>query len=134
MVRFLKKQARRIPIPAVAILAVLATAGTPRAGEESLSYTAAIPPVKSAVAAWGRDPFLLPAATQAAGPALKLKAIFFNDENPSAIIDNLIVYRGGEIKGHKVIDIGRTHVILHGEYGRVRLDLSGTTELRDAIR
>lgn len=129
-----KKPDVRKPILAVLLLAALAQAGTLWAGEESLSYTVALPPVKGAVAAWGRDPFRLPTATQTAGPALKLKAIFFNNENPSAIIDNLIVYRGGEIKGHKVIDIGHTHVILQGEYGRVRLDLSGTTEPRDAVK
>lgn len=133
METLLKKTVRRY-IPAVLMLAVLASAGALWAGEESLSYTMDIPPARSAVATWGRDPFLLPSATQSAGPTLKLKAIFFNSENPSAIIDNLIVYGGSEIKGHKVIDIGRTHVILQGEYGKVRLDLSGTTELRDAIK
>lgn len=130
----LKKPSRRKSILAALLLSALTPAGALWAGGESLSYTAAIPPARSAVATWGRDPFLLPPATRTSGPALKLKAIFFNDENPSAIIDTLIVYRGGEIKGHKVIDIGRTHVILQGEYGKVRLDLSGTTELRDAVK
>ncbi|MEK7773548.1 MAG: hypothetical protein AAB307_04305 [Deltaproteobacteria bacterium] len=104
------------------------------AGDESLSYTGEVPPVKRTALSWGRDPFILPSARQTSGPALKLMAIFYNGDNPSAIIDNLIVYRGSEIKGQKVIDIELTHVILHSDYGKTRLDLAGITEMRDAVK
>jgi len=104
------------------------------AGDESLSYTGEVPPVKRTALSWGRDPFILPSARQTSGSALKLMAIFYNSDNPSAIIDNLIVYRGSEIKGQKVIDIELTHVILQAEYGKIRLDLSGITEPRNAVK
>lgn len=74
---------------------------------------------------WGKDPFVPALKAIAQSPELKLTAIFFNQKRSSAIIDDRIVYKGSEIKGQKVIDIGRTHVILQGDAGTFRLEIAG---------
>ncbi|MBI5643919.1 MAG: hypothetical protein HY954_10655 [Deltaproteobacteria bacterium] len=96
-----------------------------------------MPPTKAAPLSWGKDPFT-PAVRQATGtaqaPEIKLKAIFYNDRRPSAIINDNIVYSGSVIMGQKVIDIGRTHVILQGENGSIRLDLAEIPELHNGTK
>lgn len=106
---------------------------TASAGLDALSYRLQLPPERGSRAlSWGKDPFV--PAIQAAGTAadLKLTAVFYNAQNPSAIVNDRIVYRGSFVSGQKVIDIGSTHVILHGDRGRLRLELSETPELQDA--
>ncbi|MBI5561500.1 MAG: hypothetical protein HY894_01410 [Deltaproteobacteria bacterium] len=108
--------------------ASLCAAQTPQPRSESLSYAGQVPQPGKEPIAWGRDPFAQPgkrAIMEAGAPALSLTAIFYNPERPSAIINERIVYKGMVIKGQKVIDIGKTHVILQGEGGAARLDIAG---------
>ena len=100
----------------------------------SLSLRIELPPQAKGIQAWGRDPFIPLAGKAGAEPGLKLTAIFYNTEKPSAIVNGSIVYAGSSVAGQKVIDIGRTHVILQGEKGPVRLDISGLVEIKDALR
>lgn len=119
-----------------AILAVVFGAATAQCGQESLSYLGKVPSSRPAPLAWGKDPFVPLVAPEAAvkagkpvaGQVLRLTAVFFGSLRPSAIINDRIVYVGGTVEGQKVVDIGRTHVILHGVSGRVRLDMAGTPE------
>ncbi len=101
---------------------------------DSLSVRVELPPLAGALRAWGRDPFIPLVGKAGAEPGLKLSAIFFNAERPSAIVNGGIVYAGSSVAGQKVIDIGRAHVILQGEKGPVRLDISGLVEIKDALR
>lgn len=106
---------------------------TAAAGLDALSYRLQMPPDRGTRAlSWGKDPFV--PAIREAGEAidLKLTAVFYNARNPSAIVNDRIVYRGSLVRGQKVIDIGSTHVILHGDRGRLRLELSEIPELQDA--
>lgn len=119
-----------------AAIAVVFGAVAAQAGQESLSYLGKVPSSRSAPLAWGKDPFVplvtpeaaVKAGKPVAGQALRLTAVFFGSLRPSAIINDRIVYVGGTVDGQKVVDIGRTHVILHGVSGRVRLDMVGTPE------
>jgi hypothetical protein len=115
---------------AVAALMLLAPAVGPKAAsaEEPLSFRGALPPTGPPALKWGKDPFV-PLLRQATGaPELRLKAILYNDTNPSAIVNDAIVYRGSAVAGQKIIDIGKTHVILQGESGTIRLEIAGVPE------
>lgn len=113
-------------------------AGPAGAAEESLSLRNALPETKSEPLAWGRDPFV--PEVRVSGPStgavqeLKLKAVFYNETRPSAIINEHIVYRGSLIGGQKIVDIGRTHVILQGENGSIRLELAEIPELNHGAK
>lgn len=113
-----------------ALLVVGACAPTALANEVSLAGTIELPPLESEPRGWGRDPFV-PLVAEAEAPAFALKAIFFNGSRPSAIINSRIVYVGSRIDGQKVVDIGRTHVILQGESGTVRLEMASLPEFDD---
>lgn len=93
------------------------------AERESLSGTLDVPRTKHTAITWGRDPFV-PLIRLGSPYELKLSAIFYNKEKPSAIINGVIVYAGSVVNGQKVIDIAKTHVILQGETGKVRLELA----------
>ncbi|MBI5236119.1 MAG: hypothetical protein HY886_07720 [Deltaproteobacteria bacterium] len=101
--------------------------------EASLSHKAALPLTKDSRVKWGRDPFLQAGAT-ATPHDMRLTAIFYNAESPSAIINGRIVYKDSEVSGQKVIDIGRRHVILQTSAGKIRLDIAGATESLDAAK
>jgi hypothetical protein len=104
------------------------------AGVAPLSYRLSMPPDRGERALnWSKDPFV-PAVRDPGGLAggLRLTAVFYNAKNPSAIVNDRIVYRGSHVVGQKVIDIGVTHVILQGDRGRLRLELSEIPELQDA--
>jgi hypothetical protein len=103
------------------------------AGTVALSYRLQLPPDRGSRAlSWGKDPFV-PAILGAGAPIdLKLTAVFYSAQNPSAIVNDRIVYKGSLVRGQKVIDIGPAHVILHGDRGRLKLELSETPELQDA--
>lgn len=108
---------------------------TAAAALDALSYRLQMPPDRGSRAlSWGKDPFVPAVQGAPAGTAvdLKLTAIFYSAQNPSAIVNDRIVYRGSFVKGQKVIDIGSTHVILQGDRGRLRLELSEIPELQDA--
>lgn len=107
-------------------LTVFSIAGSSFAiDEESLSFIGKLPPTKSVPLKWGKDPFVPEVSkTGSASPDTKLTAVFYNTANPSAIINDRIVYKGSLVAGQKVIDIGRTHVILLGETGSIRLELA----------
>lgn len=107
-------------------------------GQESLSYTLPLPPTKSAATAWGKDPFApavsAPGAARAASPDMRLSAVFYNPQKPSAIINGSVVYVGSVVNGQKVIDIGNTHVILFGASGRIRLEITEAPEHTDGAK
>ncbi len=90
---------------------------------ESLSFTGKVETKKKSLIRWKKDPFR-PLIGAYKDSHLKLEAILYNKKKPSAIIDGEIVYIGGAIKGEKVIDIQKGHVILHGKSGSVRLELA----------
>lgn len=98
---------------------------------ESLSTTLELPKTRPAPLKWGRDPFV-PLVKGSASADLALSAIIYSKDNPSAIINGLILYRGSTVKGQKIIDIGPTHVILHGEGGRTRLEITSVQERGNA--
>lgn len=116
------------------VFIALALPLTAAAGLDALSYRLQMPPDRGSRAlSWGKDPFV--PAVQGKGSLavdMKLTAVFYNAQNPSAIVNDRIVYRGSLVRGQKVIDIGSTHVILHGDRGRLRLELSEIPELQDA--
>jgi hypothetical protein len=97
----------------------------------SLSYTAELPETDSRAHVWGRDIFTPLVRGIESAPDLRLKAVFFNTDNPSAIINDRIVYAGSLVDGQKVVDIGRTHVILQGNIGTIRLEITGISEPGD---
>ena len=106
---------------------------TAGAGTDALSYRLQLPPDRGSRAlSWGKDPFVPAVQGAALAVDLKLTAVFYNAQNPSAIVNDRIVYRGSFVRGQKVIDIGVTHVILQGDRGRLRLELSEIPELQDA--
>lgn len=117
------------------LAAAFNAAGGASFAEESLSLRNPLPETKAEPLAWGRDPFI-PEVRASGGPStgpaqeLKLKAVFYNETRPSAIINEHIVYKGSLLGGQKIVDIGRTHVILQGENGVVRLELADMPELK----
>mgnify|MGYP001607959307 CR=1 FL=1 len=119
-----------------ACIAVLIVSAAAQSAPQSLSYPGKIPPSIPVTPAGGKDPFVPLAVPETAiidkkpgvGPVLRLTAVFFSDVRPSAIINDRILYVGGMVEGQKIVDIGRTHVILHGVSGRVRLDIAGGPE------
>lgn len=127
----------------VLCMLALVAAATPASASDlrSLSYTFEIPENRNSKTTWGRDPFKPLVTTALAGPAiavkdkdfkdLKLLAVFYNEHNPSAIINNELVYIGSYFHDQKVVDIGIGHVILLGNVGRMRLELPGIAELID---
>lgn len=115
-------------VPAAAVLFL--SPQSSMAVDESLTYTVELPPVKTTPAEWGRDPFI-PLLMHVSAPDMALTAIFYNSARPSAIINSRIVYVGSVINNQKIIDIGRTHVILHGVSGKIRLELASLPELTD---
>lgn len=120
-------------VASIFVIVTLALPLAARAGTDALSYRLQLPPDRGSRAlSWGKDPFV--PAIKGAGDSidLKLTAVFYSAQNPSAIVNDRIVYKGSLIRGQKVIDIGSTHVILHGDRGRLRLELSETPELQDA--
>src|SRR5574337_248549 len=125
--RMIKRNGNTVLVFApVMALCVLFIAKTSKG--ESLSYVGKLPPAKSLPLAWGRDPFVPLLKAAGAVPDLRLTAIFYNPRNPSAIINGRIVYAGSVVKGQKVIDIGRTHVILQGENGQVKVQIADIPE------
>lgn len=114
-----------IKITLLAVIAVLYCAPADASRQESLSYRGKLPATRLPSMEWGKDPFAPAMKTEAQSPEFKLTAIFFNEKRSSAIIDDRIVYKGSEIKGQKIIDIGRTHVILQGDAGTFRLEIAG---------
>ncbi|MBI5970546.1 MAG: hypothetical protein HY884_05275 [Deltaproteobacteria bacterium] len=116
-----------------AIILTLFRTETGQAAEESLSLRGEAPPTERPRLLWGKDPFVPLVSTNVetgAGTtaALKLTAIFFNKDKPSAIINDRIVYVGSVINGQKIVDIGKTHVILHNKDGSIRLEFAGPPE------
>jgi len=98
--------------------------------EESISIRGEVPPTEKPRLIWGKDPFVPLVSTGAetgaeAAAVLKLTAIFFNKDNPSAIINDRIVYVGSLIRGQKIIEIGKTHVILQNKESSIRLEFTG---------
>jgi hypothetical protein len=92
---------------------------------ESISLAHKPPRTTVTEEGWGRDPFMPTSREGGASEGLVLNAIFFSPSAmPSAIINNTIVYKGGVIAGQKVIDIEEGHVILQGEKGQIRLEIS----------
>lgn len=118
-----------------AVTAVLLPAAA-YAGAESLSYRTELPisTAENRGVRWGKDPFVpaIKPSVKQSSDGLKLTAVFYNAKNPSAIINDTIVYRGSLVAGQKIIDIGMTHVILQAENGPMRLDLAEIPELRNA--
>lgn len=103
---------------------------------KSLSYRLSVPDSGQGHAiGWGKDPFVPALAGEGRQAVdLKLSAVFYSSANPSAIVNDRIVYRGSLVAGQKVVDIGVTHVILQGDRGRLRLELSEIPELHDAAK
>lgn len=108
---------------------------TSNGAEESISIRTEVPPTEKPRLIWGKDPFvpLVPTGAEtgtaaAAAAELKLTAIFFNKDKPSAIINDRIVYVGSLIRGQKIVDIGMTHVILQNKEGSRRLEFAGSPE------
>ncbi len=91
---------------------------------ESLIFTADLPEAHVAAVKWGRDPFIS-LVKGIDSPDMKLSAIFFNTLNPSAIINGNVVYKKSEVDGQKVIDIGKSRVILQGISGTTVLEIAG---------
>jgi len=58
-----------------------------------------------------RDPFFVQQGPVDSAPVLE--GILWDDQNPTAIINGVIVEIGGKVPGHTVIDIKRDSVILH---------------------
>lgn len=118
----------------IAVLVLMSLIIPLTAGADALSYRMLMPPDRDTKSlSWGKDPFVPAVQGEATVAAdLKLTAVFYNAQNPSAIVNDRIVYRGSLVRGQKVIDIGSTHVILHGDRGRLRLELSEIPELQDA--
>ncbi len=134
---------RNIAITALGFLAAIAalaavpgtggTVPTPNEAGESLSHVMELPENRgSAAANWGRDIFVPLLKGIESAPELRLSAIFFNTERPSALINDTLVHKGSLVGGQKVVDIGRTHVILQGNIGTIRLEIAGVPELEDA--
>lgn len=103
------------------------------AGTDSLSYRLKLPDIEGRQSlGWGKDPFVPATAGEGRQSSdMKLTAVFYNSKNPSAIVNDRIVYKGSTVAGQKIIDIGVTHVILQGDRGRLRLELSEIPELHD---
>ncbi len=117
----------------VAILLLFASSAVyskePDAGvTESLTFMADLPAPPVAAVHWGRDPFV-PLINGAGTAKVKLTAIFFNELSPSAIINGDIVYKESIVGGQKVVDIGKTHVILQGISGRIILEIASLSKL-----
>ncbi len=129
----IRNTARGILWVAAAVIFLALSPGFGGAEEESLSYTLQLPPARAPAVAWGRDPFVpLIADAEMEASDMLLTAIFYHTESPSAIINADIVYVGSTVNGQKVIDIGKTHVILQGVSGRTRLEIVGLPRYIDA--
>jgi hypothetical protein len=98
------------------------------ASGESLSYKGKLPPTKKVPFRWGRDPFVPLVKGAAELPLMELKAVFFSAEKASAIINDKLLYTGSVIEGQKIIAIGKSHVILQGKSGTIRLELDTMPE------
>ncbi len=112
----------------LSVASTVAFAQTASEREGSLSITGEVPSTKIERLPWGRDLFA-PLIRGAKAPPLRLKAIFYNKKNPSAIIDGSIVYRGSTIKGFRVVEITESHVLLRGEAGLLKLEIAALPEV-----
>jgi len=111
---------------AASLMALLAQPAL-SARRESLSARGVMPESGTERLEWGRDPFV-PLISGVAAPGMRLTAIFYNRKRPSAIVNDKIVYKGSVVGGQKVIDIGKSHVILQNEAGRIRLEIAEVPE------
>jgi len=72
---------------------------------------------------WGRNPFV-PKATAAARTSVPiLNGIMWDEKNPKAIINDIIVQKGDKINGNTVIEIGQNRVILNDGTANFELTL-----------
>lgn len=96
--------------------------------KESLSDLNRILPSKKIVnLSWGRDPFVPLTGDGLGKPGnLKLTAIIYNANKPSAIVNNKIIFVGDSVDGQKVIDITKQYVILRGISGSYKLEIGNT--------
>ncbi len=118
---------KRLSVVCIAVLVLqfslqVPPASAQRSTEGSLSTIKPLPRTKMPGIRWGKDPFM-PLIPRVMEFELKLSAVIYNRQRPSAIIDDKIVYIRDYIDGFKVIDIGKNYVILSGERGKLRLDL-----------
>lgn len=80
---------------------------------------------------WGRNPFYSPfrktpfIRSRLSDRALRLTGTLHSRKEALAIISNLIVREGDEVKGAKVVKIERKKVILEDERGKYILPLGG---------
>ena len=95
---------------------------------ESLTFMTDMPAPPVIAVHWGRDLFV-PLVNGAGSAKMKLTAIFFNNESPSAIINGDIVYEESVVAGQKIVDIAKTHVILQGISGRIVLEIASLSTL-----
>lgn len=113
---------------AVVMMCLIAEAGY---CQQSLSDVAAVPktiPQKSIrLLSWGKDPFVSPIkdGKGAVMPSsLKLSAILYAKDKPSAIINKDIVYIGDVIDGQKIVDIKKGYVILQNKMETYKLEIN----------
>jgi len=73
-----------------------------------------------------RDPFFSPpqASSPEATLPLNLSGIVWDDNNPTAIINDTIVEKGSTLEGKTVVDILKDRVILNDRNGNTELRLS----------
>ncbi|MFQ5900375.1 MAG: hypothetical protein ACE5IH_02335 [Thermodesulfobacteriota bacterium] len=110
--------------------------------KESLSdLNRVITPARESNLPWGKNPFLPPSEDRIRMGAkstnlkgLRLSAIIYNKKNPSAIINQRIVYVGDTIEDQKVVDIKESYVILQSNDKSYRLELKSIIEEPGAIK
>ena len=67
---------------------------------------------KTEFTSWDRNPFVPKGTPGAFGGNFTLEGIMWNKENPEAMINNVIVRRGDNLSGYKVIEIRKDKVVL----------------------
>lgn len=79
---------------------------------------------------WGRDPFALPSKDVVITGVLNLTAILYRPDSALAIVNGQVVRSGDEIDGHRVVSIGRDHVIVQEGKTTRRLEVPKFTTER----
>lgn len=78
---------------------------------------------KTAYTAWGRNPFIIEPSAKGVISKLSLEGIVWDEKEPKALINNVVVGIGDEIGGNTVVDIKQDKVILSNKSTNFELRL-----------
>ena len=80
---------------------------------------------------FGRDPFMAAAADRGDISTLVLKGIFWDEENPKALVNDKMISKGDNVMGYQVVEVRLKSVIFWNGEKNVELSLFGPLGVGD---